>query len=65
MATPDRYCLSGIKEADKIYIGGEKCGKLGRGAEEKALLLSAQKLITPVLVESDCNRYWMLLRQAL
>jgi transposase-like protein len=38
MVTPGRNCLSGIIEADEIYIGGEKPGKRGRGAEGKALV---------------------------
>jgi transposase-like protein len=38
MVTPGRNCLSGIIEADEIYIGGEKPGKRGRGSEGKALV---------------------------
>jgi len=41
MVRPGRDRLSGIVEADEIYIGGVKKGKRGRGADGKALVLIA------------------------
>ena len=41
MVRPGRDRLSGIIEVDEIYIGGEKPGKRGRGAEGKALVMVA------------------------
>ena len=38
MVTPGRNLLSGIIEADEAYIGGDKPGKRGRGAADKALV---------------------------
>lgn len=44
MVRPGRDRLSGAVEVDEIYIGGERVGKRGRGAEGKALvLIAAQK----------------------
>lgn len=44
MIRPGRDRLSGTVEVDEIYIGGEKPGKRGRGAEGKVLvLIAAQK----------------------
>ena len=44
MVKPGRDRLSGIIEVDETYVGGEKPGKRGRGAEGKALvLISAQE----------------------
>ena len=44
MVRPGRDRLSGIIEVDETYVGGEKPGKRGRGAEGKALvLISAQE----------------------
>lgn len=39
MVRPGRDRLSGIVQADEIYIGGEKPGKRGRGAAGKALVV--------------------------
>lgn len=41
MVRPGRDRLAGTIELDEIYIGGEKHGKRGRGAEGKALVLVA------------------------
>ena len=38
MVTPGRNLLSGIIEADEAYIGGDKPGKRGRGAADKAIV---------------------------
>jgi transposase-like protein len=44
MVRPGRDRLAGTIEVDETYIGGEKPGKRGRGAEGKALvLIAAQK----------------------
>jgi len=39
MVRPGRDRLSGTVQADEIYIGGEKPGKRGRGAADKALVV--------------------------
>lgn len=39
MVRPNRDCLTGTIQADEIYIGGEKPGKRGRGAEGKVLVV--------------------------
>ncbi len=41
MVRPGRERLSGLVEIDETYIGGEKPGKRGRGAEGKALVIIA------------------------
>ncbi len=41
MVRPGRECLSGLVEVDETYIGGERSGKRGRGAEHKALVVIA------------------------
>lgn len=41
MVRPGRDNLSGIVEVDETYVGGEKEGKRGRGAEGKALVMVA------------------------
>jgi len=41
MVRPDRDNLSGTVEVDETYIGGERSGKRGRGAENKALIVIA------------------------
>ena len=41
MVRPGRDRLSGTIEVDEMYIGGEKPGKRGRGAEGKALVVIA------------------------
>ena len=41
MVRPGRDRLSGTIEVDEMYIGGEKSGKRGRGAEGKALVVIA------------------------
>jgi transposase-like protein len=41
MVRPDRDKLSGTVEVDETYIGGERSGKRGRGAENKALVVIA------------------------
>lgn len=44
MIRPGRDRLSGIVQVDETFIGGEKIGKRGRGAEGKSLVLvAAQK----------------------
>jgi len=44
MVTPGRHLLSGIIEVDESYIGGEKPGRRGRGAEGKSLVLIATEI---------------------
>lgn len=44
MVRPGRDRLNGTIEVDDIYIGGEKPGKRGRGAEGKALVVIAAQL---------------------
>jgi transposase-like protein len=41
MVRPGRDRLSGVVEMDEIFIGGERSGPRGRGAEGKALVLIA------------------------
>lgn len=41
MVRPDRDKLSGIVEVNETFIGGEKSGKRGRGADGKTLVLVA------------------------
>lgn len=41
MVRPGRERLSGVVEVDETYVGGEKSGKRGRGAEGKALVVIA------------------------
>jgi transposase-like protein len=41
MVRPGRDNLSGIVEIDETYVGGERSGKRGRGAENKALVAVA------------------------
>ncbi len=41
MVRPGRDRLSGTVEIDEVYVGGERVGKRGRGAEGKALVLIA------------------------
>lgn len=41
MVRPDREKLRGIVEVDETYIGGERPGKRGRGAENKTLVIIA------------------------
>lgn len=41
MVRPGRDNLSGTVEVDETYIGGERSGKRGRGAENKALVVIA------------------------
>ena len=41
MVRPGRDRLSGKVEVDETYVGGEKSGKRGRGAEGKALVVRA------------------------
>jgi len=44
MVMPGRDQLAGIVEVDETYIGGEKPGKRGRGAEGKALVVIAAQV---------------------
>lgn len=44
MVRPGRDRLAGVVEVDETYIGGEKPGKRGRGAEGKALVLIAAQM---------------------
>jgi transposase-like protein len=41
MVRPERDRLTGVVEVDEIFIGGERPGKRGRGAEGKTLVLLA------------------------
>jgi transposase-like protein len=41
MVRPGRDRLAGTIEVDEIYVGGERAGKRGRGADGKALVLIA------------------------
>jgi transposase-like protein len=41
MVRPGRDRLSGVVEVDEIFIGGERSGKRGRGAEGKTLVMIA------------------------
>ncbi len=41
MVRPGRDNLSGIVEINETYVGGERSGKRGRGAENKALVAVA------------------------
>lgn len=44
MVRPGREKLSGTVEVDETYVGGEKIGKRGRGAEGKSLVLVAVEI---------------------
>jgi len=44
MVSPDREFLGGNIEVDESYIGGEKPGKRGRGAEGKSLVMIATEI---------------------
>lgn len=44
MVRPGRDSLSGTVEVDETYVGGEKPGKRGRGAEGKSLVVIAVEL---------------------
>ena len=44
MVAPGRDRLSGIVETDEVYIGGDKPGKRGRGAEGKSLIVIAVEI---------------------
>ena len=44
MVRPGRDRLTGTIEVDEIYIGGQKAGKRGRGAEGKALVVIAAQM---------------------
>ncbi|MFQ5707816.1 MAG: IS1595 family transposase [bacterium] len=44
MITPGRDNLTGVVEVDETYIGGEKPGKRGRGAERKSLVVIAVEI---------------------
>ena len=44
MVRPGRDRLAGVVEVDETYIGGERPGKRGRGAEGKALVLIAAQM---------------------
>lgn len=44
MVTPGRDYLAGTVEVDESYIGGEKTGKRGRGAEGKSLVVIAAEV---------------------
>ena len=41
MVRPGRDRISGLIEADEIFVGGERSGKVGRGAAGKSLVLVA------------------------
>ena len=47
MVTPGRNRLAGTIEVDESYIGGERSGKRGRGAEGKALVVIAAEIKSP------------------
>ena len=44
MVRPGREKLSGTVEVDETYVGGDKIGKRGRGAEGKSLVMVAVEL---------------------
>lgn len=44
MVRPDREKLSGIVEVDETYVGGDKIGKRGRGADGKSLVMVAVEI---------------------
>lgn len=46
MVRPGRDKLSGVVEMDETFIGGERSGKRGRGAEGKTLVLIAAEEVT-------------------
>ena len=48
MVRPGREKLSGCIEIDETYIGGERSGKRGRGAEGKALVVIAVEDKSPI-----------------
>jgi transposase-like protein len=41
MIRPGRYRLDGVVEVDEAYWGGEGTGAIGRGAEDRALIIVA------------------------
>jgi transposase-like protein len=43
MVRPGRDQLDGVVEVDEAYWGGEETGAIGRGAEEKALIIVAEE----------------------
>ena len=47
MVRPGRDRLSGLVEADEVFIGGEKPGKGGRGAAGKTLVLVMAQQVAP------------------
>ena len=47
MVRPGRDRLSGLVEADEIFIGGERAGKPGRGAAGKTLVLVMAQEVAP------------------
>ena len=47
MVRPGRDSLTGEVEVNKIFIGGIKPGKRGRGAEGKTLVAVAVELLSP------------------
>jgi hypothetical protein len=42
MVRPGRDRLDGVVEVDEAYWGGEETGAIGRGAEEKALIIAEE-----------------------
>ena len=44
MVRPGREKLSGIVEVDETYVGGDKIGKRGRGADGKSLVMVAVEI---------------------
>lgn len=53
MVRPDRDKLNGTVEVDETYIGGERSGKRGRGAENKCLVVIAVEDTSNEEVESS------------
>jgi transposase-like protein len=53
MVRPDRDNLNGTVEVDETYIGGERSGKRGRGAENKSLVVIAVEDTSNEEVESS------------
>ena len=47
MVRPGRERLSGVVEVDEIYVGGERRGRRGRGAQNKALVVIAAEARGP------------------
>ena len=73
MVCPRRECLSGVIEVDETFLGGERPGKRGRGADGKILVLiaaehverisdgyvlSTSKMPQARRLRTHCPRWW-------